>query len=289
MSALLSRILKRLDRRLTLVDVGARWGPPSGWTSLCDHADVICFEPDAEEARRLQAAAAPNISYLPVALGAEEDRELTLTVTRDPACSSVYAPVRSLYTYYPALKVITPEREVRLPSRTLDGVLGGRQVDAIKLDTQGSELDILQGGRLLLSTCSLIDIEVELNPIYEGQNLFCDVDRFLRDHGFVLWRFSELVHYATQPAETDMKMRIAVAPGFDQDISVGSGQLFWGQAQYVRSEFPRTGPSTLTIDRAIPAAAVAGLAGLWDLSVEILRKADVELAEQLSSCCRSTN
>lgn len=63
--------------------------------------------------------------------------------------------------------------------------LGERTVDAIKLDTQGSELDILRGASRALSSCTLIEIEVEFNPIYEGQNLFCDVDRFLRDRGFV--------------------------------------------------------------------------------------------------------
>jgi Methyltransferase FkbM domain len=52
-------------------------------------------------------------------------------------------------------------------------------VDAIKLDTQGSELDILRGATHVLPTVSLIDIEVEFNELYDGQPLFCDVDRFL--------------------------------------------------------------------------------------------------------------
>ena len=65
----LNDILSRLDAPLVLVDVGARWGAPTLWEPLLDHAKIICFEPDAEEVARLNAQSRPSVTYLPVALG----------------------------------------------------------------------------------------------------------------------------------------------------------------------------------------------------------------------------
>jgi len=284
----LSLILDRLRRRLLLVDVGARWGTLQGWNDLGAHADVVCFEPDPTEVQRLSETAAPHVRHVCAALGASDRSELSLTVTREPACSSVYKPIRTLFTDYPALDCITPDREIPLPARTMDAALAEimdvRTVDAIKLDTQGSELDILRGASRALSGCTLIEIEVEFNPIYDGQNLFCDVDRFLRDRGFVLWRISELVHYAPEAMpEIDLPFRLAFTPGTFQDTRVSAGQLFWANAQYVNADLPRTGLASLSLDRAIPAAAATAVAGLWDLSIEVLRKSDRDLMAELRS------
>ena len=184
-----------------LVDVGARWGAHQQWKALIRRAKVLCFEPDQEEATRLTAQDEPNVTYLPIALGATDGSVATLHVTSQPACSSLYAPVEALYRDYPALAEIRPTRTIELPLRSLDAVLHEyaiENVDAIKLDTQGSELDILRGATTALRTCSMIDIEVEFNAIYEGQPLFCDVDRFMRDNGFVLWRLSDICHVRTE-------------------------------------------------------------------------------------------
>jgi FkbM family methyltransferase len=47
-----------------------------------------------------------------------------------------------------------------------------RQIDFLKLDTQGAELDVLRGGEQSLSPVRALEIEVEFNPIYIGQPLF---------------------------------------------------------------------------------------------------------------------
>ncbi len=61
-----------------------------------------------------------------------------------------------------------------------------RAPDFLKLDTQGSELDILRGSSRTLEETSLVEVEVEFCPMYEGQPLFADVDALLRADGFEL-------------------------------------------------------------------------------------------------------
>jgi hypothetical protein len=92
-------------------------------------------------------------------------------------------------------------------------------IDFLHLDTQGTELDILQGAQGILSSSVVcVKCEVEFAPIYEGQALFGDVDAFLRQHGFVLFDLSR------------SRYRRA---GFPND-ALTRGQLLWGDAIYLK-------------------------------------------------------
>jgi len=282
-------LLKReIDRQIRLVDVGARWGSVDHWKDFGGQASVYGFEADAEECERLnEAVGAGNVRYFPYALFSD-DRGCRLTITREPACSSIYRPVETLYRRYPGCGIMHPEREVFVPSTTLDAFCrehGVESVDAMKLDTQGSELDILRGATQALSGCSLIDVEVEFNPLYEKQPLFGEVDAFLRARGFVLWRLNTLAHYSTAliPAAQN-GILLATSPGSHRFAPIDNGQLFWGQAHYVRAEYTAFGPDSLPRQQAIIAAALVGQYGHWDLSRELIRKSgDVDLLEAFSA------
>jgi hypothetical protein len=96
---------------------------------------------------------------------------------------------------------------------------GITSIDFLHLDTQGTELEILQGsGSFLSSSIVGVKCEVEFAPLYEGQALFGDVDAFLRQHGFVLFDLSR------------SRYRRA---GFPDD-ALTRGQLLWGDAIYLR-------------------------------------------------------
>jgi FkbM family methyltransferase len=285
----LDLLLQRDSGRLTLVDVGARWGADHRWTQLAAKADILGLEPDAEECRRLNDGCPPYVRYLPYAL-AEANGEKEFFVTREPACSSNYPPIERLWKQYAALDAMTPERIVRVSCRRLDQVLSSEglgDVSAIKLDTQGSELPILKGAINTLKTCSIIDIEVQFNPLYDGVDLFGDVDIWLRQQGFVLWRLENLVHYAPELVEAARtNFLIAATPAPESVVPVSNGQLFWAQAQYVRSQYPRTGLQYMPLAEAIRPAILCGVYGFWDLAIELIRKTgDNELHESLGEAC----
>jgi len=82
----------------------------------------------------------------------------------------------------------TPMRTARL-----DGVLGNFPAEFIKLDTQGTEYEILQGAQYTLTTqTAAIYCEVEFAQIYEGQKLFGDIQCFLHDFGFSFIGFDNM-------------------------------------------------------------------------------------------------
>lgn len=260
-----------------MVDVGARWGAADAWSSLAPNVHVFGFDPDPEECARLNELAearSPRLeTYVAAALG-ETSKDVALHVTRQPACSSIYPPMESLRASVPALSQDIEVVETQTVTlRSLDqwcGEEGVTYVDALKIDTQGSELGVLQGATSILPTVLWVEVEVEFNPIYEGQPLFGDVDAFLRREGFVLWRFGELVHYP------DGGPMLEASTGLDLNFvrnteraAGGPGQLYWGMAYYVRSELAFTSGQAPEPEAARRLAALAAAAGFPDLALSL--------------------
>jgi FkbM family methyltransferase len=61
--------------------------------------------------------------------------------------------------------------------------------DLIKIDVQGSELDVLTGARDCLMRSKAVLVEVSFVELYAGQSLFSDLVAFLADTGFSLRAF----------------------------------------------------------------------------------------------------
>lgn len=271
---LADRLRDALDTDLIVADVGARWGVGDRWRPFGPHVKVVGFDPDEAECRRL-AALEPDVTYVPAALGAREG-VATLHRTVEPACSSLYPPVTELVTARPELSVIAPAgtEEVRLT--TLDRWLAGSQqfdaVHVLKLDTQGSELGVLEGAERALADVRVLEIEVEFNEMYEGQPLFGDVDRFLRARGFVLWRLQQLVHYGLPDVPSD-SVAVPDRQFYDSrpiDVVGEGGQLYWGHAYFVAREmaFP---PDQLP--HGVRDAVAVAAFGFDDLAESLLARA----------------
>lgn len=203
------------DMRLVVVDVGARGGAElSGWSPVLSRVDLHGFEPDEQACRDLEATV-PNdgarYRYHPVALDRHAGSGRGLYVTNNRWCSSFYPPnhrmLNRLKQYDRDGKLggigqdFAVEETVHPDTTTLDAFWADvkpSDLDFIKLDVQGAELDILEGGAAALGRTSGLLVEVEFVPLYEGQPLFADVDRFLRRQGFhfFAFHFTHTGHFA---------------------------------------------------------------------------------------------
>lgn len=268
-----------LDEPLVVVDVGCRWGLSSMWTDVGDRCILIGFDPDAEECARLTNLVGPQAAarFVPVALGAEAGLA-TLYMTKDPGGYSVYPSSTDAVEHHPGLEGGRVVDTMVISMTTLDDWCaqeGVSRVDVIKLDTQGSELDILRGGGAMLAGVRAVEVEVQFNELYEDVALFGDVDRFLRSHGFVLWRLKNLSHYAQYGAPTDWQTRDV--QNFDEVKSYfrsGSGQLYWADAFFVKHDLARpsaeTGWRQLLRDACVSSAF--GFHDLAALAIDAVRE-----------------
>jgi FkbM family methyltransferase len=268
-----------LDDPIVTVDVGCRWGFADMWERLGDRCRAIGFEPDEDECRLLRRRYQdrPGVEIVPRALGSEAG-PATLYITREPACSSLYAPLDDIIDRHPRLESQRLASREQIELIRLDDWCqqqGVNVVDFIKLDTQGSELDVLRGAVRTLERVLVVQTEVEFNRMYAAQPLFGDVDRFLRDQGFVLWHLENLCHHRQRGARSGLRQSAEL---FDFDaarFSRRSGQLFWADAVFVRSDVATPRPTTgwrEALRRACVTAAL-GLDELAGLTLDMQHRA----------------
>lgn len=234
------------QKPIIIVDIGCRWGFADKFMldNDSDNLKIYGFDPDVDECTRLEKVYTnSNIKLVPVGLDATPGKR-TLYLTKEPACSSLYKPNKDLTESYPALDCAKEVSQIEVEVSTLD--IWAKEIDLdyidyIKIDTQGAELNILKGASGILPTVRFLEIEVEFNPIYDGQPTFSEVDLFLRSFDFVLWKFSNIVHYSKEN-ESDIVLG-KESINYDNhrlEYEVRGGQIYWADAFYIRKEIVNT-------------------------------------------------
>jgi FkbM family methyltransferase len=177
---------------LKLVDVGAMGGLPPSLALYSEKLWPILFEPNPEEAEKLRLNLNRYKNYLIVehALGDRDDL-IQFTQTRNPTCSSVLKPNFEFLKHYGISYHFHIEQVSKIKvSRydTLNNLGVVPTPDAIKIDVQGFEYQVLNGFGNLLFDVLAIKLETQFYEVYEKQYLFSDITSFLTKFGFVLRR-----------------------------------------------------------------------------------------------------
>jgi FkbM family methyltransferase len=193
-TALTAQIISTLgNHQYLIVDVGAQmleyekhiYAPVT--ESGLKHR-VIGFEPLANRLNeRINREGQGRLVMLPNAIG--DGSAATLYINDFDATSSLYPLNRKLCADLAGLSQLRTVNTRRVETVTLDAALereGTGLVDFLKLDIQGSELKALQGAEKILKRVAVVHCEVEFSPIYEGQPLFPEIQRFLNARGFEL-------------------------------------------------------------------------------------------------------
>lgn len=174
---------------LTLVDIGARGDLLPPWSQAHVNVNVIGFEADPVELTRLQDVF-PDRTYLPYALGnpTQDLSESPLYLTLNRAQSSLFQPSTANQvfesTHWRSRRIEAIEQ---IELRRLDDCIPDLWVDAIKIDTQGAEYDILQGSVKTLKRCRpYLFLETWVHPVYEGAPLFHEILTFAYGLGYEL-------------------------------------------------------------------------------------------------------
>lgn len=210
---------------ISIVDVGAMSEGQERYHHLLasELAVVTGFEPNPEQFAQLQGRPGPY-RYLPVFLG--DGGGATFNITRYPGCCSLLRPDPAVIDLFTTISASAPDgnfevlRSVAVETTRLDD-LDDLRADYLKLDVQGSELEILRHGITKLTETLVIECEVEFLPLYRDQPLFCDIQSFLRDQGFVLHK---LIDCAGRPFR----------PYRQANPHLPMSQLLWADAVFVR-------------------------------------------------------
>ena len=207
--------------RLTdVVDVGANPidGEPPYMPMLSSGlCRVTGFEPQADALLRLQSTKGAYERYLPYAVGDGGDH--TLNICRASGMTSLFEPDPVTLNLF---EVLEPYGEVtdRIPLSTqkLDDMAEIEHLDYLKIDIQGGELAVFQGGRTKLADAVAIQTEVSFVTLYKDQPSLGDVDVELRSQGFIPHCFAAIKQWPIAPYVVNDNPRWALNQLLEADL-----------------------------------------------------------------------
>ncbi|MDP8245329.1 MAG: FkbM family methyltransferase [Candidatus Hinthialibacter antarcticus] len=252
---------------LGFIDIGARGGVHPLVEPIAGSTQVLAFEADAEECSRLQKLLHGNtqwahIDLAPIALGASEaDAELHLLSTET---NHSLLPPDNEFTHRYNMEKWREIETVPVKTRSLDSIVYGDYPnnqyygEFIKLDTQGTEYEILLGAeRTLRERCVAVVSEVAFFPIYKGQRLFSDVESLLRKQGFSFYGFTDMAYRSKRL--------------IDKTKQKSNERIFYADAVFFKDPLPGGGRRISLNDRQkMVLILCAMLLSYYDFALELL-------------------
>lgn len=187
-----------LEKPIVLIDIGAVGNPPPHWLPLKDRINLIGFEPNQKECKKLNEAGCGyrESEFLPFAIG-EKNESRTFYITKYHECCSLLKPNLEWLRRFDYGSFFDLNRTIEVETQSLDSIekLTNLNIDALKIDAQGNELPILKGAESILENIFLIEVESGLHKNYEQETTFEELCPFLKEKGFTC------MEVFTQPAQ----------------------------------------------------------------------------------------
>lgn len=118
-------------------------------------ADVLGFEPATDPFERLLQLEIPRSTFLPDAIGNGEDGDLK--ICRGPGMTSLLEPDQRVLSHFHWFDTYAEVvRREPMPPRRLDDVPEAQGMDFLKVDVQGGEMGVFEGGRARLSEAVMV-------------------------------------------------------------------------------------------------------------------------------------
>jgi FkbM family methyltransferase len=264
---------------LGFIDIGARGGAHDFVEPVAKLAAILGFEPDEPECQRLLST--PDVyepwaafHLEPVAL-ADKKAAAELVLLSTATNHSLLPPNLEFTQRYNMDKWQEVGRE-SLETELLDTVLFSHLKssynwgEVIKLDTQGTEYEILQGAtRTLTERTVAIVTEVAFCELYKGQKLFSEVELLLREHGFSFYGFPKIHGRSCKL--------------LDKRTHVTAERAFYADAVFFKDPLPGASNRKSVDERGVYVLFTSALLlGYYDFALELATKTWATDANELS-------
>ena len=255
------------------IDIGARGGSHSLVEPLHTHISYLGFEPERDECDALNKNSElksywNEFEILPYALSNDHSKRV-LNLISSLTNTSLLEPNENFINRYNMHKKWSITGKVDLDTVPLDHVLFDFKLgfknsgEVIKVDTQGTELEILEGSKKLLTDRTVCVVsEVEFFQVYKDQKLFSDVELYLRSIGFSFYGF-HAIHTRSKKS-------------LNKKTHHGKERLFYADAIFFKD--PLSNNLKLTERQLSVLLITAILTGYYDFAIELSRSNLLNLA-----------
>ena len=222
-----------LDKPFVLIDVGARRGFHPVFNNF-NPVQKIGFEPNEQECSFLNSNKSDESErYFPVGLGSKHE-ERKFYNTKNPGSSGIFPPNVKYWSRFTGSNALDLVSEDIIKTEPLDSFLQKidiKDCDFLKIDTEGFEQHIIDGGRQIITENVLgVLCEVYFNPVREGGAKFGDIHNTLDAYGLSLYELS--------PLKICKKTYLIDKKNTIRPDSIG--QLVWGDAVFLRDPMKDT-------------------------------------------------
>jgi FkbM family methyltransferase len=267
------------------VDVGASGGIEGYWEIFGEHLRAYGFDGLIKEVERLNAAVrGRDRRYYPCLVGSKSYQQPrgvpdTQPFERTSAARAMKIKNRNYAeTYFDRSGAgVCSAEMIELDQFFLRD--HPEDIDFIKVDTDGSDYQVLCGAKELLSTQQVLGVAVESQfhgLVHDESNTFRNIDRLLTGLGFSLFDF-EIYRYSRAVLPKPFVWAIPAQ-------TVG-GQVLFGDALYLRDAgkegYENDWAVILPPDKIVKLACLFEVFGLEDCAVELLQKFRTQIASSL--------
>ena len=175
-----------------VLDVGASWGGYAKTLRRFGFKNkIISFEPVSDLHSKLLKNSLNDVNWQvhkKIIVSNKKVKKLLINVSKDFDNSSLLN-LTKLHTENHQNAKYSHKEEIECD--TLDNLIDYYSIDEknlmLKIDVQGSEMDVLKSGINNLTKFKLVQIELSLQPLYEGQILYKEIIDFMNDNNFDIW------------------------------------------------------------------------------------------------------
>jgi FkbM family methyltransferase len=168
------KLAKYLPKKISLLDVGSAVDEDNWISDISQFTDKLSLDPnDESEENRIGLF--------------NKNDFIDFYECKDPFMSSFFKPNKIIKDFQSQssrldYKLKKNQKVVKLDSLSI------KELDVIKIDTQGSEFEIIEGGiEYIKKFKPLLFLETWTYPFYEKIKLFNEIVRELHIHGYEIW------------------------------------------------------------------------------------------------------
>jgi len=266
------------DDRFSLVDVGCSGGLPQQWRHFGGQLQAIGFDPLVREVERLNAVEENGgVEYVAARVGCGAKPggaapENLFDSTSYARCTTMRV-VELRQLNYAAAYFDQTHDGAEIPAEAgileLDEYFRARprNVDFLKTDTDGFDIEALWGAREMLSGDVVgAAVEVQLQgSLAPGSNVFANVERYLHERGYSLFAIDPKLH---SRAALPKKFR------WNEPADTHEGQVHWADTLFLRDvclpDYEAHWGLQLSARKLLKLCCVHEIHGLEDCAAEIL-------------------
>jgi FkbM family methyltransferase len=184
-------LVKKKNNELIIFDVGANIGQSvDRFRKYQQKSKIFSFEPDPNvyKVLELKKKNDPNLFTHNIALCSNKKKSILYTQDNSAESSLLKMNTNKLNSNIP----------IKIKCDTIFSFCKKnkiKKIDILKIDTQGSEYNIIKGCGNFLKNIFIIEAEIIFNNVWKNSPSISQLEIFLKKYGFVIWDFPNIIKF----------------------------------------------------------------------------------------------